>query len=376
MSVQRHIGRVVRRGGVALLAVAALLATGAASCRPQPTITVGVVMTGLDHPWDMAFAGDDMYFTERVGRIDLWTARQRRVLATPADVVAIGEGGMMGIAVDPAFASNRRIYTCFLSDASGQLDVRVVRWQVNAAKTGLTGRTDILTGIPANSTGRHSGCRIRFGPDRMLWVGTGDAAMGTNPQSPTSLGGKVLRITTSGAGAPGNAGAPFRPEIYTYGHRNVQGLAFAADGTAYSIEHGSTRDDEVNRLVRGGNYGWDPVPGYNESVPMTDRTKFPNARVALWSSGAPTIAPSGGTILSGSQWAGWNGALATAVLKGQQLRVFGFTPDGLALETQWTAVTNRGRLRSAVQGTNGRLYVATDAGGTAGAILRVVPAGG
>jgi glucose/arabinose dehydrogenase len=241
-------------------------------------------------PWDVAFApGGDMYFTERVGRINLWTGGQRRVLATPADVVAIGEGGMMGVAVDPAFASNRRIYTCFLSDAGGPLDVRVVRWQVNAARTGLTGR---------------------------------------------------------------------------------------ADGTAYSIEHGPNRDDEVSRLVRGGNYGWDPVPGYNESVPMTERTKFPNARVALWSSGTPTIAPSGGTILSGSQWVGWNGALATAVLKGQQLRVSGFTPDGLAVEAQWTAITDRGRLRSAVQGTDGRLYIATDAGGGAGAILRVVPAGG
>jgi aldose sugar dehydrogenase len=248
-----------------------------------------------------------------------------------------------------------------------------VRWQVNAARSALGGRADILTGIPANSTGRHSGCRIRFGPDGVLWVGTGDAAMGTNPQSPTSLGGKVLRITTTGAAAPGNAGAPFRPEIYTYGHRNVQGLAFAANGTAYSIEHGPNRDDEVNRLVRGGNYGWDPVPGYNESVPMTDRTKFPNARVALWSSGTPTIAPSGGTILSGSRWSGWNGALAMAVLKGQQLRVLGFTANGLALEAQWTAITNRGRLRSAVQGPNGRLYIATDGGGGAGAVLRVIP---
>jgi glucose/arabinose dehydrogenase len=376
MRLRGHIPGGMRRWSAALAVAAVVLGT-AASCRVAPTITVSVVTGGLDNPWDLAFApGGDMYFTERVGRINLWTAGQRRVLATPADVAAAGEGGMMGIAVDPAFATNRRIYTCFRSDAGGQLDVRVVRWQVNAAATGLTGRTDILTGIPTNTTGRHSGCRIRFGPDGFLWVGTGDAATGTNPQSPTSLGGKVLRITTSGAGAPGNAGAPFRPEIYTYGHRNVQGLAFAADGTAYSVEHGPTRDDEVNRLVRGGNYGWDPVPGYNESVPMTDLAKFPNARPALWSSGVPTIAPSGGTILSGSQWAGWNGALATAVLKGQQLRVLGFTPDGLAVEAEWTAITDRGRLRSAVQGTNGRLYIATDAGAGSGAILRVVPAGG
>ncbi len=251
--------------------------------------------------------------------------------------------------------------------------MRIARWELNAASTGLTARTDILTGIPANPSGRHSGCRIRFGPDGHLWVGTGDAATGTNPQNPSSLGGKVLRITTSGAGAPGNAGAPFRSEVYTYGHRNVQGIAFAADGTAYSIEHGPDRDDEVNRLVRRGNYGWDPVPGYNEAVPMTDRTKFPSAVAAVWSSGAPTIAPSGGAILSGSRWQGWDKALAMAVLKGQQLRVLGFTADGRTVEAQWTVITDRGRLRVAVQGPNGNLYVATDAGSGAGAILMVTP---
>jgi glucose/arabinose dehydrogenase len=357
---------------VIALAIAAVIAGSAASCRPQPPFTVSTVVSGLSHPWDMAFApGGSMFFTERVGRINLRISGQVRTLAAPTDAVAVGEGGMMGLAVDPAYGSNRRIYTCFLSNASGALDVRIVRWQVNASNTGLVGRADILTGIPANATGRHSGCRIRFGPDGYLWVGTGDAATGTNPQNPASLGGKVLRITTDGTGAPGNAGPPFRSEVYTYGHRNVQGLAFAADGTAYSIEHGPNYDDEVNRLVRGGNYGWDPVPGYNETVPMTDLAKFPAAVVAVWSSGATTIAPSGGAVLSGPRWKGWDKALAVAVLKAQQLRVLGFTADGRRVEAQWTVLTDRGRLRSAVQGPDGNLYVATDA--AAGVILVVTP---
>lgn len=361
-----------RRGGAALLAMTVLVVAAAASCRPQPEITVTTVLSGLSRPWDIAFApGGDMFFTERVGRINIRTQGQHRVLATPPDAVAIGEGGMMGIAVDPEYGSNRRVYTCFLSDASGALDVRIARWRVNGARTALTDRTDILTGIPANPTGRHSGCRVRFGPDGMLWVGTGDAAVGTNPQDPTSLGGKVLRITTDGAGAPGNAGPPFRAEIYTHGHRNVQGVTFAADGTPYSVEHGPDRDDEVNLLVRGGNYGWDPVPGYDESVPMTDLAKFPDAREAVWSSGAPTIAPSGGVILSGEQWKGWDEALAMAVLKGRQLRVLGLTDDGTAVEQEWTAITDRGRLRVAVQGPDGDLYIATDA--SPGSILRVTP---
>jgi glucose/arabinose dehydrogenase len=374
MTTHRVLARTGRRGAVVLLVLAAIAAGSAASCRPQPPFAVSTVVSGLSNPWDMSFSpGGSIFFTERGGNIRLRISGQTRTLATPADVVAIGEGGMMGIARDPAYSSNQRIYTCFLSDISGSLDVRVVRWQVNSTGTGLTARTDILTGIPANPTGRHSGCRIRFGPDGYLWVGTGDAGVGTNPQNPASLGGKVLRITTSGAGAPGNAGAPFRSEVYTYGHRNVQGLAFAADGTAYSVEHGPDRDDEVNRLVRGGNYGWDPVPGYNEAVPMTDRTKFPTAVPAVWSSGAPTIAPSGGAILSGSQWQGWDEALAMAVLKGRQLRVVGFSPDGRAVEVEWTVITDRGRLRSAVQGPNGNLYILTDAGSGTGAILMVTP---
>jgi glucose/arabinose dehydrogenase len=371
MTLRGRHHHAARRGGAVLLAIAILVGTGAAACRPQPQITVSTVLSGLANPWDIAFAANgDMFFTERAGRVNLLTQGQRRTLTTPPDVVVVGEGGMMGVAVDPAYASNRRIYTCFLSDAGGALDVRIARWQVNAAATALTNRTDILTGIPANPTGRHSGCRVRFGPDGHLWVGTGDAAVGTNPQNPASLGGKVLRITTSGAGAPGNAGAPFRSEVYTYGHRNVQGVTFAADGTPYSVEHGPGRDDEVNRLVRGANYGWDPIPGYNEAVPMTDLAKFPAAPPALWSSGSPTIAPSGGTILAGSQWAGWDKALVMAVLKGQQLRVLGLTADGGAVEQQWTTLTDRGRLRVAVQAPDGSLYIATDS--ATGSILRLV----
>jgi glucose/arabinose dehydrogenase len=374
MTTRRGLARAGRRGSLLLLALVALVA-GAAACRPQPQLQVQTVVSGLSTPWDLTFTpGGTLFFTERGGRISVrQTNGTVRVLAAPSDVVAVGEGGMLGIALDPAFSTNRRIYTCFVSNASGGVDVRVVRWQVNATTTGLTGRTDILTGMPANSSGRHSGCRVRFGPDGYLWVGTGDAAVGTNPQNPNSLGGKVLRITTDGAGAPGNAGAPFRSEIYTYGHRNVQGLTFAADGTAYSIEHGPDRDDEVNRLVRGGNYGWDPVPGYNENVPMTDTAKFPNAVPAIWSSGSPTIAPSGGAVLSGTMWQGWDKALAMSVLKGQQLRVLGLTPDGRSVEIQWTVLTDRGRLRSAVQAPDGSLWVATDAGGGGGSILRISP---
>jgi glucose/arabinose dehydrogenase len=356
-----------RRLGVVVAALALTLAAAGAGCVAPPAYTTGTVLTGLQRPWDMGFLPNgDFLFTERVGRVSIYDSGTTRVLATPADVVVVGEGGMMGLAVDPAFATNRRVYTCFLSNASGALDVRIVRWRLNADATTLTERTDIVTGIPANPSGRHSGCRPRFGPDGRLWVGTGDTATNTVPQDPRSLGGKVLRITTDGAGAPGNPGGTLDPRIYTYGHRNVQGVAFDARGRPFSVEHGTNRDDEVNLLVAGANYGWDPVPPgggtlYDESQPMTDLTKFPNARPAVWSSGYPTIAPSGATFLSGSQWGYWNGRLAMAVLKGSQLRVLAINAEGTGVVYQWTSLTDRGRLRVAVQApNNGPLYVLTD----------------
>jgi glucose/arabinose dehydrogenase len=372
--------RPARRRSLLIVPLALFLVASLTSCSPPPTLTVTALVPNLDHPWDISFApGDVMFYTERVGRIDARVGGVHRVLATPSDVLVASEAGMMGVAVDPNFATNRRLFTCFASTISGGNDIRVVRWTVNAGVTALANRTDILTGIPVNNsgqTGRHAGCRTRFGPDGFLWVTTGDAATNTNPQSPTSLGGKVLRIDGNGAGAPGNAGGAFRSEIYTYGHRNPQGVTWRpTDGQAFSIEHGTDCDDEINKLVRGANYGWDPVPPgggttYDESRPMTDFTKFPNAKPAVWSSGCPTIAPSGGTFLSGTQWKAWNNGLAMAVLKGSQLHVVSFfNNDTKTLE--WTDITNRGRLRVAVEGPDGNLYVAQDA--NPGAILKVVP---
>jgi len=200
--------------------------------------------------------------------------------------------------------------------------------------------------------------------------------VGVNPQSRTSLGGKVLRVNTNGQGVPGNLSAPFDNRIYTYGHRNVQGIAFSPGGKAYSIEHGTFRDDEVNRLFAGANYGWDPRPldggsSYDESRPMTDTARHPNARPAVWTSGSTTIAPSGGTFLQGSQWKGWQSALAMAVLKDQQLRVLGFDSTGNSVEQEWVEIRDQGRLRVAVQGPDGNLYLAQDA--DPGKILKVVP---
>ena len=342
-----------------------------------PKLLVSTLVSGLSIPWDLAFTPDGtMLFTQRAGVLSsrLTNGTVRTVTANFDDLFASGETGLMGIIVDPSFSSNRRFYTC-----QGQTgpEIQVIAWTINAAYTVATRVADPLVGgFPAASGGRHGGCRLRFGPQGYLWIATGDAASGTVPQDLTSLGGKVLRVDAStGAGAPANPYAS-SPRIYTYGHRNVQGLALRPGTTQmWSVEHGPSVDDEINLLVAGRNYGWDPVPGYNEGVPMTGLVKFPDAVEAKWSSGSPTLATSGGIFLQGDQWGVWEGRLAVATLKDRKLRLFEFTEDGTFVSQVVVPELDGdfGRLRTPMMGPDGALYVSTSNGSGVDRILRVTP---
>lgn len=338
-----------------------------------PGLTVDVIAAGLTNPWDVAFTPDGtMLVTERPGRLSvrLPDGTFRPLTADLSDLLVSGETGLMGIEVDPGFAANRRFYTC-----QGRVgpSVQVVAWTVDAAYTTATRVADPLVGGLPSSGGRHGGCRPRIGADGALWIGTGDAAVGTNPQDVTSLGGKVLRVDpATGQGLPGNpfVGGGGDPRIYSFGHRNVQGLA-VRPGTAemWAVEQGTDRDDEVNLLQPGGNYGYDPVPGYNEAVPMT----FAGGVPARWSSGFPTLALSGGTFLSGAGWGAWNGALVAGALKNQSLRVFVLQGDSVVdVQSPPELAGTYGRLRTPRLGPDGSLYVTTDNGG-GDLILRVTP---
>ncbi|MGH9178164.1 MAG: PQQ-dependent sugar dehydrogenase [Acidimicrobiales bacterium] len=337
----------------------------------NPTLSVATHVASLDLPWDLAFTPDGtMLFTEKAGRLSAVVGGAVRRLATLNDVFNVGESGLTGLAVDPDFAANRRIYTCYSWTDGTNRDVRVVAWTVDAAFTSATRAANpLFAGIPLTS-GRHAGCRPRFGPDGDLWVGTGDAVIGTAPQDRNSMGGKVLRVDKlTGAAATGN---PFGNRVYTYGHRNVQGLAVRPGGQMFSVEHGTSRDDEVNLLRSGGNGGWDPVPGYVESAPMTDLAKFPDAMRPVWTSGATSLAPSGATFVTASSWRGLTGTLVLACLRGAQLRAL--TLDGAgALTGDQVILTGHGRLRTPVQGPDGNLYVTTSNGGGSDRILRVTP---
>jgi aldose sugar dehydrogenase len=341
---------------------------------PSLTTTTNFV-TGLNNPWDMAFLSDGtMFFTERPGPVKVRLANGViSNIVTPADVAPAGEAGMMGLAVDPGFASNRLVYACYT--ATG--DNRVVRWQVNNTLNGVTGAGTVLVqGL--SKANFHDGCRIRFGPDGKLWVTTGDGGVGPAPQNINGLNGKVLRLNSDGSAPADNpfVNQPGDDRIYTFGHRNPQGITFRpGTGQPYSIEHGPDKNDEVNRLVAGGNGGWDPNTGgsYDQSQPMTDLQKFPNAMIPAWRSGdSGTVAPSGGTFLSGAQWKSWNGALAVAFLKDAKARVMFLDGNG-DVSFATPILSNGVRLRSAVQGPDGNLYIATDVGGGNGAIWKVTP---
>ncbi len=341
-----------------------------------PDLREEIVLDGLTHVWDIGFLPDGTaLFTERSGIISKLADGKKETIHTLPDVYARGEGGLLGLAIDPVFSENRFIYACYATEK----DVRVSRWRVSEQISELTEKTDIVTGIPVNTTfypGRHSGCRLRFGADKFLWIGTGDAADGTNPQDPKSLGGKILRVDRTGKAASGNLGGDFDARIYSYGHRNVQGLAMyeqARNGSyGFSVEHGPDKDDEINPL-NSGNMGWNPVPLYNELVPMTDKEEYPLAIDPIWVSGKSTIAPSGMTFIRGNKWRDLDGRLAVAVLKNKHVRILKLGNNNDVVSQELLFTNKYGRIRSVVMGPNQALYLTTDNGEGQDKIIKVSP---
>ena len=328
-----------------------------------------------------------MYFTERSGA---WAGAGAPLHRGPDadrlddfDLYVNRETGLLDLLVDPDFATNRRVFTCQgrrpkggASRPGDQLDDRP-RQPDRPAVGGSPGGQRHPVG-PAGQARRLSPalrrCRSpvrrhrRRPPDRQ-------------PPDLRTLGGKVLRVDPdTGAGLAANPWGhdpnPNRRRIWTYGHRNLQGLALRPGTTAqmWSVEHQHDRDDEVNRLVPGANYGWQPGPGYDESPPMTDLQRFPRAIPARWSSGYPTVATSGAVFLEGSPWGAWDSALAVAALKGQRLLIFPFRERrARGPVVPGVLYGTYGRLRTVVLGPDGALYVTTANGGGQDRILRVTP---
>jgi aldose sugar dehydrogenase len=339
-----------------------------------PALDVAVVAEGFDHAWDVAQAPDGtLLVDERSGGLTavLPDGSVRAVRADFDDLFAAGETGLMGLALDPDFAGNRRFYSCQGVEGPDGRSIAVVAWEAARDWSSAERVADpLIGGIPVNErSGRHGGCRLRFDHQGSLLIGTGDNAVGTNPQDPRSWAGKVLLADP----------ATGEVAVWTLGHRNVQGLAVRpGTGQVFSVEHGPDRDDEVNLLRPRGNYGWNPDGGggYDESVPMTD-PEIAGAIPAVWSSGDSTIAVSGATFLDGDQWGAYDGLLLVGVLKGQGVLALRLDEAG-ALQEQFRLPELEGafgRIRSVLQGVDGALYVTTDNGGNEDRLLRVTPRG-
>ncbi|SFK33445.1 PQQ-dependent sugar dehydrogenase [Geodermatophilus ruber] len=350
-----------------------------------PALEVTELADGLDHPWDVGQAPDGtLLVDERGGGLSAVRpdGTVQEVEADFDDLFARGETGLMGLVLDPGFADNRRFYTCQGRRDGGDASIAVVAWTVDPDWRAATRVADpLLGGIPVNEgSGRHGGCRLRFDPTGALLVSTGDNADSRNAQDRGTLAGKVLRIDpATGEPATGNPfagqdGAAAR--LFTYGHRNVQGLAVRpGSGQVFAAEHGPDRDDEVTLLRPGGNGGFAPHgPGYGEFVPMTDPA-LPDVMPPTWASGAPTVAPSGATFLDGDQWQTYDGLLLLGLLRGEGVLALRLADDG-TLQEQFRVPELEGaygRIRTVQQGTDGALYVTTDNGDGTDRLLRVTP---
>lgn len=373
-----------------LFLTAALATSGACAQTPPPrgvvrseaaAFRVEVFARRLEHPWGAAFLPDDgrMLVTERPGRLRL-VGRDGGVSAPLGGVPAVearGQGGFLDIALAPDFARTRELFLCHAALVEGGALTRLVRARLSADATALVDVRTVLDATPAQAQGRnHYGCRIVFSPDgRHLFLSTGDRFIEKQrAQRLDDLAGKVLRLTRDG-GVP--ADNPFvgrsdaRPEIWSYGHRNVQGLAFQP-GTAvlWEAEYGPRGGDEVNVIRRGANYGWPLVThGVNyDGSTISDRRSAPGMvdPLRVWT---PVISPSGIAFYGGDAFPAWRGNLFLAALNRSAL--VRLTVEGERVTGEERLLQGLARFRQVVVGPDGFLYVLTDE--SDGRILRLVP---
>ncbi|MEU8340091.1 PQQ-dependent sugar dehydrogenase [Spirillospora sp. NPDC048832] len=302
--------------------------SGTAGARGEPR----TVAADLEVPWAVAFLpGGDALVTERdSGRVVRVSPSGRKTAAgTVPGVEASGEGGLLGVAVSPTYASDHLVYLYY----TAATDNRVAR----ATYDGRLGTPEpIITGIPKGSN--HNGGRLAFGPDKMLYVTTGETGDGPLAQDRNSLAGKILRVTPDGKPAPGN---PFGNRVWTYGHRNVQGLAWDDRGRLYATEFGQNRFDEINLIQKGKNYGWPRAEGDEGGDGFTKP-------LLTWTT--DEASPSGLAYAGGSLWA--------AALRGERLWQVPLD-DGRAGRPVAHFQDRFGRLRAVAEAPDGTLWVTT-----------------
>lgn len=353
---------------------------GETSSTPSDKVSfqVETVVSGLTVPWSIVFTPDGrMIFTERPGRVRVFEQgrlRQEPLLTIP-DVEAKGESGLMGLALHPDFAKNGFLYLAYAYDSGDAIKVRVVRYRETAA--GLVDRKLIIEDIPAEQF--HAGTRLRFGPDGKLYITTGDAGKRELAQQLNSLAGKTLRVNDDGTVPPDN---PFvgqqnvRPEIWTYGHRNSQGLDWQpGTNLLFQTEHGPSGfdgpggGDEVNIVERGKNYGWPTI----HHTATRDGMESPILEFT------PAVAPSGAMFYRGAAFPKFTNNFFFGCLRGEA--IIRVVLDGRRVISHERLLQGQyGRLRAIAEGPDGAIYFSTsnrDGRGTPAKdddrIMRLVP---
>ncbi len=367
-------------GAVFLLAAASSVCDAQVFPSSAGNIAIETVAKGLNHPWALAFLPDGRFLvTERVGRMRI-VENNGKLSAPIANVPAVfasGQGGLHDVALDRRYAQNGTIYFCYAEPASGGARTALARARLSAdAAPRLDDVNIIFRQEGPLSGGNHFGCRIVQTADDNLFLTLGEHfTTRDQAQNLANHLGKIVRLRPDGSVPPDN---PFvgrqgaKPEIWSYGHRNPQGLALhPASGTLWEHEHGPRGGDEVNIIEKGKNYGW-PVIGYGidySGAKIHESTHKAGMEQPIWY-WVPSIAPSGIAFYTGNVFPAWQGSLFVGALAGQMLVRLGLDGEKVVKEERLLHALSE-RIRDVRQGPDGALWLLSD---TAGRILRLVPA--
>ncbi len=321
-------------------------------------VLADTVITGIDIPWEILWGPDNyLWITERIGivsRIDPDNGNKTVILDIRNSVYQSGESGLLGMALHPDFSTTPEVFLVYTYGNSSDIKERLVKYRYNG--TQLVDPDTLIEGIPGNTT--HDGSRLLFLPDKTLLMTTGDAQNQSAPQNMSSLNGKVLRLNPDGSIPADN---PVQGSyVYSFGHRNAQGLAAGPGGNIYLSEHGPNTDDEMMMLMKGRNYGWPTVRGFC-NLPGEQTFCSANNVVEPLAAWTPTIAPADLVYYINPGFPEWDSCLLMTVLKDMKLVALKMNPDGTKVLQENHYLTNAfGRLRDICIGPQNEIYLATN----------------
>ena len=334
------------------------------------TDSIKTVLNGLNYPWEILWGKDDhIWMTERKGKISKIDPATGNIVfsASIAEVESNNEGGLLGMVHHPGFLANGLFYVVYNYDAGAGYKEKMV--QMKFENGAIVQVKTLIENIPAASI--HNGSRLWISNDAVpkIFMTTGDAANQPAAQNTTSVSGKVLRFNLDGSIPADNPFAGF--PIWSYGHRNQQGLV-VANGIMYASEHGPNIEDEVNIIEKKRNYGWPTVNGpCDENAEKTFCTAN-NVKEPIWSSGSNTIAVCGMDYYNSNMIPAWKNSLLMCTLKDASLRVLALSSDGLSVVKQQTVFKNRfGRIRDICISPAGKVYLCTSNGGNDDVLVEI-----